>query len=668
MAKRKHSPGSPKVPASPGAATAAAKSPPVPAPRTVASYWQPALLVVLAFFVYCNALYDGFVWDDGRQVLQNPYIRDTRHLSQIFTTDVWSFRSLEQRSNYYRPMMHLVYMATYHLFGLQPGGFHAVNMLFHAADTLLVYFLIGLLFRRRGLAFLSALLFATHPIHTEAVIWVASLPEVSVTFFYLAALILYVLPESLNRPAGRYRIGSLLAFFLALLSKEMAVTLPLVIMAYEVVYRKATLRNAVLAVIPYAAPVAVYMAMRLHALGGLAAGDTHPEVMGLAYVWSVIVLVAKYVWKMLVPVPLNFFHLFEPNRSPLEPAVLGSATGLAALVWGAWRGRAAHPALSFGLAWILITLLPALGIKQVGENVFTERYLYLPSIGFCWVLVYGLTLLLERAAPLENRKPATVTLAVVAGLSALYAIATWARAEDYRNEIRLFTKTLAQSPGAVPIRNGLGTAYFNQRQYDLAEREFQEVLRYKPDSPEAHMNLGVGYYIKGQTEAAIREYRAALRYRPTYAEAHYNLGLAYIKMGAGKPALEEFQQAVQANPDYVKARLSLGAALRSEGRLDQALSEHQRALALRPDMVEAHVNLGLDYMAAGQFDRAAQAFGDALRLDPNYAEGYNYLGAAYAQQGRWDEAIRQYQQALQRKPHLAEARANLEQAMAHKGR
>lgn len=654
-------------PASPLPDKAASKPQPSPPPAHTTPLWQPLLLMAVAFFIHLNALNGDFIWDDGRQVLQNPYLRDTRYVGKIFTTDVWSFRGLGQRSNYYRPMMHLSYMATYQMFGLKPSGFHAINALFHAANTALVYVLLLLLFRSHWLALLSGLLFATHPIHTEAVIWIASQPEVCVTFFYLAAFILYIYPQVRNRPPSLYRGLSLLAFFIALLSKEMAITLPLTLLAYEVFYRRTPLVRAAPPIMLYGLPAGIYIAMRLQALGGFAAGDTHPEVQGLAYVWSTLVLIAKYGWKLLVPVPLNFFHLFAPSQSPIEPAVLGALAFLAVAGGGAWRMRAAHPAFSFGLLWIFLTLLPVLGIKQVGENVFTERYLYLPSIGFCWAVVYGIMGLGKRIAPAEQRKPATITLALVGGLAIFYSIITWVRAEDYRNEVTLFTRTLAQSPGAVPIRNGLGMDYFNQRQYDLAEREFKEALRYKPESPEAHMNLGVGYYIKGRNDDAIQQYREALHYRPSYSEAHYNLGLAYLKNRNLKGAIEEFEQALQSNPEYVKAYISLGAARRSEGKTAQAVDAHQRALALKPDMVEAHVNLGLDYMALRRFEQAATSFSNALRIDPGYAEGYNFLGLAYVQQGRRDDAIQQYREALRLKPNLAEARANLDQALAFKG-
>ena len=217
--------------------------------------------------------------------------------------------------------MYVMYSAIYYLFGLHAGSFHLVSIVFHILTTVMVYLLTLRLFRSSGMAWLAGLIFAVHPIHTEAVAWLAALPELTMTFLYLLSFYLYLRAEEARGTGWPWRIASLLAFFTALLSKEMAFTLPLVLMGYECLYRNKRFAEGVRRIAWYFIPVGVCLAMRFQALKGFAPLHRFAEMSSSEFVLSAIALVGQYWWKLFVPVRLNAFYVFEPSRSLFDPSV-----------------------------------------------------------------------------------------------------------------------------------------------------------------------------------------------------------------------------------------------------------------------------------------------------------------------------------------------------------
>ena len=261
------------------------------------------IILITSFAVYFNALSNDFVYDDKSQVLENHWIKDIKFIPEIFSENVWSFKKESVISNYYRPLMHLIYMLNYYIFGLKPWGFHLVNILFHAGVSVLV-FIIGLRLLSEAQhqasashmipSFIAALLFATHPIHTEAVTWVAGLTDLSFTFFYLLAFYLYI--QSGTDFKGAY-LFSVALFFLASLCKEPALTLPIVLIAYDYTFKKNRDRisNYIMRYVPYLIVAGVYFILRSHALGGFAPQKRHTELSTYQYFINIYrIILFKY--------------------------------------------------------------------------------------------------------------------------------------------------------------------------------------------------------------------------------------------------------------------------------------------------------------------------------------------------------------------------------------
>jgi Flp pilus assembly protein TadD len=584
------------------------------------------ILLFISCAVYFNALFDGFVHDDTAQIIENPWIRNVDNIPKIFTRNVWGFRG--GIANYYRPLMHLVYMLNYHLFGLHPWGFHLVNVLFHSGVSILVFLVVRRLLQGAAISkplvyfsppFIAALLFAVHPIHTEAVTWIAGLPDLAMAFFFLLAFYFYIIFRAGSKKGYLLSIFSFLA---AALFKEPALTLPVVLIAYDFLFKKTD--KDILAVIkvysPYAVVSGLYLAVRYYVLRGFVPQESYTYLNTYQLVINILPLFREYLASLFWPINLNFWHTFHPIDSLVGEEGIRSILVILIFLSVAMVSYRRNKVILFGLLLVVVPLLPTFYIKGIPGKPFAERYLYLPSVGFVLLPAVFLSWVGEKLPRLVWSS--VIVFMTVAGL---YAVGTIERNNVWADNSSLWSDT----------------------------------VRKAPDSAEAHNNLGLVYASQGKLDRAIAEYQAALRLMPDYLHAHYNLGIAYASQGRLDRAIAEYQAALRLMPDYAEAHNNLGIAYASQGRLDRAIAEYQAVLQLKPDSAEAHNNLGIAYASQGKLDLAIPEFRIALRLNPDSAEAHNNLGTAYASQGKLDLAIPEYQAALRLKPDYNEARQRL---------
>lgn len=454
-------------------------------------------LALLAFGVYANSLGSGFVGDDEQQLVQNPVVAQ-HQWTAAFTSGVWAFRGV--RGNYYRPLQFVVYTTLHAIFGFQASAFHLAMVLLHVLNTLLVYWLALRLLARAPAALAAAALFAIHPIHTEAVNWVAALPDVLLTAIVLFAVWQFARGASIAVHC--------LLYAAALLTKETGVMLAPLYVAYEWILlgrRWPEIRKNLLLYGALLATFAGYLALRWTALGGLAPGQqTFFHLTPAEFVGSAIVIAAQYAWKLVCPTGLNYFHVFHPTAA-ITPALLLSIVALAAAAWAAFH-RATPAAVRYSLFWIATTLVPALNLTGVGQNVLAERYLYLPSVGFVLLAGFGW----EWWAARQSRPAWAVGIV-------LLCAGSWqcvARNADWHDEFTLLQKTVAQSPDSGLMHNNLAGSYLARN--DLAHAVEQERLavQLEPRSAAFHKNLGALLMAAGDPRAAIPEFEETLRLQP----------------------------------------------------------------------------------------------------------------------------------------------------------
>jgi len=548
------------------------------------------ILLLVAFAVYFNALFGDFIYDDKTQILDNLWIRDIRNIPTIFLRDVWSFQTDPNTSNYYRPMMHVVYMLNYHVFGLKPWGFHLINILFHCGTSVLVFLIIRKFLTDQRVskssvylspAFIAALLFASHPIHTEAVTWIAGLPDVAVTFFYLLSFYLYTL---FRDDGKRSYLLSILSFSVATLFKEPALTLPVMLIAYDYLFKKwdKTILSEIKVYIPYVVVSGVYLVMRYYALRSLAPMESYTHLSTYQVIINIFPLFRDYLTSLLWPFDLNFWHTFHPISSLMEmEGVISLAVTIIFIVAMIVAYRK-HKEILFGLLLVVIPLLPVFYIKGISGRPYAERYLYLPSLGYVFLVVIFLSWAREKLP--HTVKSITIVIMVVIGI---YATETIKRNAVWKDSFSFWSDTVKKSPDSARAHSGLGIAYASQGQWDRAIEEFQIALGLKPDFMDAHYNLGIAYASKGQLNRAIEEYQTVLRLKPDVAEVHNNLGAAYLSQGLLDRAKTELQTASRLKPDFTEAHYNLAAIYLSEGNVELARKEVELVLRISPDQYEA---------------------------------------------------------------------------------
>jgi tetratricopeptide (TPR) repeat protein len=560
--------------------TGAASNPP-----RVPSLFPILLITALSLAVYCNALLNGFVYDDIPQVVQNPWIREMRFIPEIFSTNVWAFQGTS--TNYYRPLMHISFMLSYYLFGLAPWGFHFVNILLHAGVTVLVFLISSRLFRRansasplsRVLPSIAAVLFAVHPVHTEVVAWVGGLTDLSFALFFLLALYLYILFADRGAHQKGLYLLSVASFFLATLCKEPALTFPLILVAYDYAFSREALRplDYLKRYFPYWGAAAVYFILRVNALGGFAPVRRHGELSVSEYLINVFPLFRQYLGKLLLPTHLNAYHVFSPISSIVEPnGLLSLAATMVFALTVLLALKKSRPAF-FALALVLVPLLPALYIPGAGENTFAERYLYLPSFGFALLVA-----LLAGQVVLHMPRwslPLAVALALV---TALYSLGTVQRNAVWKDDERLWRDVVEKSPDSAVSHYNLACTLRSRGQIDEAIGEFRTAIRLQPAAV-AYKSLGAAYQAKGLINEAIEQYQLAIRLQPADVGAHSSLAAAYADSGALDKAIEHFRIVVQLQPDSANAQYNLGTVYLEKGRPAEAIPHLEAAVRLNSD-------------------------------------------------------------------------------------
>ncbi|HUI41097.1 MAG TPA: tetratricopeptide repeat protein [Terriglobia bacterium] len=625
-------------------------------------------LLACATLPYLNMLFNAFVYDDHTQVTNNPYLQNVHHLKDIFTTTVWSYVGAQGVTNYYRPMMTLGYLACYRLFGPLAYGFHLASLLLHVLVVCLVFALTERLTGNRVWAFVAGALFALHPVHTESVAWIAAVTDLELTFFFLLTFGLFV---GAARPDGQRSSGMIAAmvaaFVFALLSKEQALTLPALAAVYEHFYRDDRARTRAVQKLARYGPLwlvaTAYLAFRIRFLGALAPVHQMRAVTPSEVVLSALALVGQYLGKLLWPWRLCAFYVFHPSTAFHDPRVLAgllALAALAALFAGLWRSR--EPAVrfaSFGIVWFLATLAPVLNSHWMAANVFAERYLYLPSVGFCWLAGLAGTRLwaasgLRTVRAAGARRPAVA--AAGATLALLLAARIVVRNRDWSNDIVLYHRTLALQPDAYPILNNLGTVYWQNGAVDEAERVWRRALALHPENAIVLNNLGLVAERRQRHQAAVDLFRRAMRLKPNYTDPHLNLGEAYRSLGLTGPAELQLRAAVALSPLNTRARNELGRLLFDQGRLAGAEEQFRASVSSEPTAV-AYDFLGELALGRGDAQPAERAFQAALVLNSIDSKAHFGLGRLYAAAGRNPEALRQYQAGLLDDPTDAPAQA-----------
>jgi tetratricopeptide (TPR) repeat protein len=549
--------------------------------------------------------------------LRNPWIHDWSKVGQFFTTDVWAFSRNGNSTDYYRPLHMIAHAAGYSLSGLKPEGYHLINILLHVINTILVA-MIGLrLTREKSIALLGGLLFALHPIHAESVTWIAGVTDPLCAVFYFGALYLY-LKDPERRDTFRTLPGILLLFFCALLSKEMAVTFPLVALwsDWRLNRKLRWHRYGMMLGI-----VAIYAVLRALALGQFIPLSSLSHWNSLNGALSLPVLIATYVVKLFIPYGISGFHVFLPVRSIQDARFATSLAALLIFALAAWWRRNARAAV-FLFGFSLMTLLPLINVG--GETLYADRYLYIPSLGSCLLIPLLIQCAWERR-PVFMPSLGNHYLYILLSLPLLIYGSLLVQASFlWRSSPILYTESLKRSPDSIDATNLLAKYYFNQADYVKAEPLYQRVLELSHSKSQenskllsaAYAGLGGIEFYRNNLERAKQYMEKSYALNPRDGALLQNLGSVDIMLHDYSDASRLFQEALAANPRSEVIYNNLAAMHVTLGQYPQAISYAQKAIEIYPNFGEAYINMAKAYDGSGMKEKAREAYLKAAQVDP----------------------------------------------------
>jgi tetratricopeptide (TPR) repeat protein len=614
--------------------------------------FQILLIIAVAVITFLNSLDNTFVYDDVFTITNNYFIRDWGNFSDLFTSNY--FNGSGEAT--YRPVVTLSYFIDYSIWRLNPLGFHLVNILLHITCAALVYMLLSIVVKDGTVSFLAGILFASHPILTEAVNAVSYREDLLAAVFFLVSLLSFI-QATCRDPHHKIRNLlypiSLFSYLLALCSKEMAITLPFIIVLFDWVFGGTgrVKKNAVKFYLGFMLISGFYLFLRFVWFHNPVEKQLmYPDKSFLVNMLTMPKILGSYIKLLFFPISFNADYIIPHTKTPFAATFICSIAFLSAI--GVITYRLFYNdsrRLFFFVLWFFITLIPTMNVIPIA-NIMAERYLYLPSIGFCAVLSYLLIGIWRKASTFILREDGSFgmqasnipnpsnsyslrlsfvfTTCLILIPVVLYSLAAMKRNKSWRNQFTFWSKTIEASPDSSRAHNNLGMIYLQEGNTDLAIREFQAAIAIESD-PEYHHNLGMAYQKKGLREDALEEYRRVLAVNPNSAITHNNMGNIFIDKGFLDEGISKFKEAVLLKPNYYDAHFNLGLAYFRKRLLDASLEEFKLAIHYEPDHAEAHSCLGTVYANKGLFDKAIMEIEEALRLKPNYPNAYKNLGIIY---------------------------------------
>ncbi|MGA2748235.1 MAG: tetratricopeptide repeat protein [Verrucomicrobiota bacterium] len=620
--------------------------------------WAISVLIAAAVLaVYWPALHCGFVnYDDPDYVTGNGAVRQGLTWKAI----LWAFTTTHAFN--WHPVTWLSHIIDCQFYGFQPAGHHLTSLLFHAANSVLLFCLLRRMTGALWRSALVAVLFALHPLRVQSVAWISERKDVLSAFFWMLTLWAYVrYAEELKTQSAKvkgYYVAAVCFFALGLMAKPMVVTLPFVLLLLD--YWPLRRGWLVTEKIPFFALSAVSCAVTFLVQDRTGAVSSLARLPFGERLANVPVAYMGYLCKTFWPTNLAVFY---PHESWEKWEILGSIA-LLGLISGLvlWRMRGL-PYLAVGWAWFLGMLVPAIGLVQVGAQSMADRYSYLPSIGLGIMMVWGIEDWTARRPVWRQGAILAGWLAVMAG-----ALLAWRQTGVFKDTETLWRAALQAEPDCIFAHDCLGKFLAESGRLDEALEQCRQSLALRPEDPVAQNTLARIGLRQGKADEAIAHCLKSLQVEPRSEQTYYTLGQAYVNKGQMAEAAAAFEKALELQPDFAEARCNLGFALLQLGRGAEAIHQYHKALELDPDYALAHNDLGSILLQQGRADEALNHFARAARIAPRFGEAHYNMAGVLLQKGRTNEALAEYQRALDTLPNAAPARYKIADILRRQGR
>jgi Flp pilus assembly protein TadD len=582
------------------------------------------LLFALVGWAFFPAIGNGFTgYDDPAYVTDNARVKQGLTWEHI----KWAFSAVVAAN--WHPLTMLSHMLDCQIFGTKPWGHHLTNVLLHAMNTVLLFLVLKRMTDKTGRSFFVAALFGLHPLHVQSVAWVAERKDVLSTLFWMLTLLAYarfVEESKVQSPKSKvFYAVALVCFALGLMSKPMVVTLPFVLLLLDYWplgrLRKEQIGKLLREKLPFFALAAIVSAVTF------AVQKNQGAVTGLTVLTfplrleNAMVAYAGYLGKLFYPAGLSVFYPF-PRHWPLEKIFAAAMVLIAISFFAAvlWRRQ---PWLLVGWLWFVGTLVPVIGLVQVGAQAMADRYTYVPSVGMLVLTVWGAYELTRR----WRHHAAVLSLAGVVAIILCF-VATRQQLGYWRDGETLFRHAIAVTGENAVACENLGVILEKDGHFDEAVEQFKKGLDLLPGDADLHCNLGIALADQKRFDEAISQYQQALKLDPSHAESHCELGISLGHKGLLAEAVQQLQAAARLDPASADIRYNLGNALVRNGQLDEAVGQLRAALKLNPDDADTHNNLGTALYQTRHLDGAIAEFQEALKLKPDFTEARQNLDNA----------------------------------------
>lgn len=611
------------------------------------------ILILITVAIYLKSLNNKFtIWDDDFYVTENQDIR-TLHGDSIAYTFQKTFKTYVVGN--YHPLTMLTYCLEYENFKLNPKPYHLTNLVLHILNTLLVFGFIWLLTKQQWTAFIVSLLFAIHPMHVESVAWVAERKDVLYSFFYLSALCTYILYLKKERSVWIFYIFTFLLFGLGVLSKAMAVSLPIAFFMIDYFLdRKITLKT-LLEKLPFiiVSLIVGYFAIdaqkESHALEGLIYYSFFDRVLFICYG------IIMYLWKLLLPLNLSSFYSYPLKENGWYPLLFYVAPILfMLLLFLIYRTKQYGKDVLFGFGFFFVTIVLVMQILPVGGALMADRYTYLPYIGLFFIIARWINKLIENK---PKYIPVLIVLFIL--IVAIFSFQSFQRTKVWHDSISLWTDAIKKNNKEDVLYKLRGLAYTSEKKYDSAIKDFDRAIELRPKNPDVFYDRGYAYNQKGSFQEAIRDYSASIyyldlindstrsnRYRLKYEKAYNNRGTAYGYIGKLNNAIDDFTRAIKNDSTFSDAYNNRGMTYRQLGKYKEAISDFNSAIYYSPKNKNAYCNLGVTYKSLRRLDEAIESFNSAILIDPNYSVAYYHRGFTHYYLGKYEQAVKDYTSAI----------------------
>jgi tetratricopeptide (TPR) repeat protein len=597
------------------------------------NYLLLGLILVITVGSYWPVFHNGFVWDDEGYILNNQLIK-ALDLKSIFSGYVMGN---------YHPLTILALAVEYRVFGLNATGYHAVNLLFHLLNVVLVFLIASHISRNNLVALITALLFGIHPLHVESVAWATGLKDLLYSFFFLLSWFCYL--KYFSERHKRFYVFAFVSFLLSLLSKAMAVSLPLILLLSDYLYGRKMNKTAWLEKVPF------FLLSVVFGIIAIIAQKSSGSIPDVTFPFFRRIIFASYGYityliKLVFPVHLSAFYPYQVGNTDPVPFMYYAYPVLCiALAAIAFISLRFSRKIFFGLGFFTLTVFLVLQLLPVGRAIMADRYSYIPSIGILFLAGEGFEMIRRKNLNL-------VAVLLISAFVIFFSVSSYARCGIWKNDITLWNDVINQYEKVPSAYLNRGIAYARENNYDKAIEDISKAIQLDMNNTNAFNNGAKAYYNRGNMYASERKFDMALKdfdkcieLNPKYKQAYFNRGNIYSDRQEYGQAMADFSKAIELDPGEAKPYLNRGFIYGIRKEYVKALDDFDRAISLDPGNADAFFNKGYVLILMANYSEAIRNLTQSVRIRPNDPAALFYRGQAAYYSGNREAALADLRQA-----------------------